>query len=180
MGAMSLKEKAVLAIVGVAVVYIATIGWWILGSSGRDAAKSRLEKEISKVKDEKKTISERNHWEALYEEEASFIPVIAEDQGSDTVWMSTIGDIAQTNNVSITELRPGKEDSEDWGDMKKTTVDIKWVGAVESLVKFMYELENTDKGKFDVQSLNFSQRSRSPGFMSGNMTIVCIFKRPED
>ena len=60
--------------------------------------------------------------------------------------------------------------------MLETCVDVKWTGAVESLVKFMYALENTEKGKFDVKSLSFSSGKRK-GFMSGSMTLICIFKR---
>lgn len=180
MGSMSLKEKAVLAGLAVVIVYALTIGWWFLGSSGRAAEKKKWHNARAQVQKERTTISERGLWEERYEEEASRIPVIASDQGADTVWMRAIEDIAASNHVFVSEFKPGKEDSEDWsGDMQKISVDIKWTAAVESLVKFMYELQNSDQGKFDVQYLSFTQGKRQ-GFVSGNMTLVCIFKRSED
>lgn len=180
MGSMSLREKAVLAGLGILVLYAFTIGWWFMGSSRRANEKRKYDNAMARVQRERKTISERKYWNDRYEEEASRIPVISMDQGADTVWMRAIEDIAASNFVFVSEFKPGKEDVEEWsGDMQKISVDIKWTAAVESLVKFLYELQNSDIGKFDVQSLNFSQ-GRRQGFMSGSMSLVCIFKRSED
>ena len=170
----SLKEKAVFSALGILVLYAGTIGWWFLASSSRSKAVKRYEDQRAVVMREKKMISEKKLWEERYEEEASLVPLLDEAQSADTVWMRVIGDIASMNNVFISDIKPGTEEIA--GDMLETSVDIKWTGAVESLVKFMYALENTDKGKFDVQSLSFSSGKRK-GFMSGSMTLVCIFKR---
>ncbi len=170
----ALKEKAVFIALGVAVLYALTIGWWFLGSKDRVAAKKRYDNAKATVLREKRTISEQHIWNERYDQEAALIPVVGEGQGADTVWMRVIGDLAASNHVFVSELKPGEEVLT--GDMQETSVDIKWTGAVESLVKFMYELENTDKGKFDVNSLSFSPGKRQ-GFMSGTMTLTCIFKR---
>ncbi len=174
MSSRSLKEKAVFAVLFVCVIYAATIAWWFLGSSHRTKAINRYNDQRKVVMREKKMISEKRLWDERYDQEASLVPLLEESQGADTVWMRIIGDMAASNNVFISELKPGNETIT--GDMMETSVDIKWTAAVESLVKFMYELENTPKGKFDVLSLNFSAGKRK-GFMSGNMTLTCIFKR---
>lgn len=174
MGAKSLREKAVLAVLVVCAVYAATIAGWFLDSSRRTKAKKRYHEQRDIVLREKKMISEKRLWDERYDQEASLVPMLEESQGADTVWMRIIGDMAASNNVFVSELKPGSETIT--GDMMETSVDIKWTAAVESLVKFMYELENTPKGKFDVSSLNFSTGKRK-GFMSGNMTLTCIFKR---
>lgn len=180
MAAISLKEKAIFAGLGMLLVYIFTIAWWFLGSPERESEKRKFENARAKAMREQKTISERSYWNGLYDEEASCIPVLNVGQGADTVWMRTIEDIASSNHVFVSEFKPGREDVEEWsGEMQKISVDIKWTAAVESLVKFLYELQNSDQGKFDVQSLNFSP-SRRQGFMSGSMTLVCIYKRAED
>ena len=62
------------------------------------------------------------------------------------------------------------------GNMDEVNLDVKWTGALESLVKFIYELENSDAGKFDVSALNFSPGKRQ-GYLGGSMTLKCIFKR---
>lgn len=180
MAAISLKEKAVFAGLGILLLYVFTVLWWFMQADERAAEKKKLKSAKEQVLREQKTISQRAYWDELYEQEASRIPVLAEGQGADTVWMRTIEDIAASNHVFVSEFKPGKEDVEEWsGDMQKISVDIKWTAAVESLVKFLYELQNTDQGKFDVQALNFSP-SRRQGFMSGSMTLICIYKRSED
>ncbi len=180
MAAISLKEKAVFAGLGVFLLYVLTIAWWFLQAPNRAQEKKKLESAKAQAQRERKTISERAYWNNLYDQEASEIPVLGEGQGADTVWMRAIEDVAASNHVFVSEFKPGKEDVEEWsGDMQKISVDIKWTAAVESLVKFLHALENSSQGKFDVSALSFSP-SRRQGFMSGNMTLVCIYKRSED
>ena len=171
----SLKEKAVFAGLGVFLAYALGAGWWMMsGKASIEDAKKQMERAKSICEREKRLISERPEWDERYEEEAALIPEVGDGDNSDTVWMSVMDKIAQDNSVFITERRPGKEEMS--GDMQQTTVDIKWTAALESLVKFMHELENTDDGKFDIQSLSFSPGKRK-GFLSGTLTLTCIFKR---
>ena len=120
-------------------------------------------------------IGERELWDERYEAEASQIPVVEEGQGSDTVWMRIVGDVAKKNNVFVSDIKAGRR-MESIGNMDEVNLDVKWTGALESLVKFIYELENSDAGKFDVSSLNFSPGKRQ-GYLGGSMTLKCIFKR---
>lgn len=176
-GSRSPAEKTVIAALVTLAVYAATAAWWFIGcgKSWEDSAKRLARAEDTYLK-ERKTIAGRAEWERRYAEEASQIPVVEAGQGSDTFWMGVMDEIAKKNNIFVTERKPGRE--EEAGDMQQVTVDIRWTGAVESLVKFMYELENTPKGKFDVQSLGFSP-GKKKGYMSGTMTLVCIFKRKD-
>ncbi len=169
------KERAVICGLAMFALYAAAAGYWFVKGryAWEDAAKT-LQRVKTAVEKERRTISERSKWDELYDEEASRIPVVEAGQGADTVWMGVMDGIAKETNIFVTERRPGKEEVS--GDMQQTTVDIRWSGAFESLVKFLYALENSEKGKFDVQSLNFSPGKRK-GYLSGSMTLVCIFKR---
>jgi len=175
MGGMSLREKAVLAAIAMVALYALAAAYWFMGcrETWADASK-RLTKMKSRYEMERKMISERADWDERYVEEASQIPVVEARQGSDTVWMGAVDKIAEKNYITVSDRKPGKEEMS--GDMQQTTVELKWTGAVESLVKFMHELENTEEGKFDVQELSFKP-GRAKGFMSGDMKITCIFKR---
>ena len=156
MGGMSLKEKAVLAVMAMVALYALAAAYWFMGcrDTWADAAK-KLAKAKSRYEMERKMISERADWDERYVEEASQIPVVEARQGSDTVWMGAVDKIAEKNYITVSDRKPGKEEMS--GDMQQTTVELKWTGAVESLVKFMHELENTEEGKFDVQELGFKQ-----------------------
>lgn len=170
-----MKERAAMAALGVAAAYALAAGYWfVAGAQSWTDARKKLARAEASYEKERKTISERSLWDERYDEEASQIPVVEAGQGADTIWMGVMDAIAEKSNVFVTERRPGKEEVS--GDMQQTTVDIRWNGAFESLVKFLYALENSDQGKFDVQSINFAPGKRK-GYLSGSMTLVCIFKR---
>jgi len=174
-GAMSLREKAVFAGLGVFALYALTVAYFFLaGRAQWTAAADKYERAKATCERERKVISERSLWDQRYEEEASRIPVVDDGKGADTAWMRVIGDMASSNFLFTSTLKAAGET--DMDDMKQTTVDIAWSGAFESLVKFMWEIENTDKGKFDITFLSFSQ-GKAKGYLSGNMTLNCIFKR---
>lgn len=174
-GAKSRGERAVMATLAAVAAFAALAGWVFWKSKPEwIAANKKLENVRATCAREEKMISERATWDELYEEEASRIPVLAGGQGTDTVWMRMIGDLAKRDNVFVTEMKPGK--AEVAGDMEEVKVDVRWTAALESLVRFMYDLENHEEGRFDVHSISFSQGKRQ-GYLGGNMTLTCIFKR---
>ena len=175
MTAKAKNERIVAVVLGVLVAYalLAILWFMVFSKSWSDAAK-RFERSKSAYERERKTISERTMWDDRYEEEAAQIPVVGDGQGVDTKWMSEMDDLAKGNNVFVSERKPGPQ--EEMGDMMQITVDVKWTAALESLVKFMYALENADSGKFDVQAISFSQAKRQ-GYLSGTLTLTCIYKR---
>ena len=176
MAARSLREKAVLGILGVVLAFAALAGYWFTkGRLAYDAAKKQLATKRAAFAREEKMIGERELWDERYETEASQIPVVEDGQGSDTVWMRIVGDVAKKNNVFVSDIKAGRR-MESIGNMDEVNLDVKWTGALESLVKFIYELENSDAGKFDVSALNFSPGKRQ-GYLGGSMTLKCVFKR---
>ena len=175
MAARSKSERIVVVAAAVLGAYaFAVILWFtVFSRSWSDAAK-RFERTRATYERERRTIAEREMWEERYEEEAAQIPVVADGQGVDTKWMSEMDDLAKKHHVFVSERKPGRP--EEMGDMMQTTVDVKWTAALESLVKFMYALENADSGKFDVQSISFSPGKRQ-GYLGGSLTLTCIYKR---
>ncbi len=176
MAARSLREKAVLGILGVVLAFAALAGYWFTkGKPAYEAARKILANKRNAFEREEKMIGERELWDERYESEASQIPVVEDGQGTDTVWMRIVGDIAKENNVFVSDIKASRRE-ESIGDMDQVNLDVRWTGALESLVKFMYELENSESGKFDVSALNFSP-GRRQGYLGGTMTLKCIFKR---
>ena len=49
-------------------------------------------------------------------------------------------------------------------------------GSLEALVKFMYELENTEEGMFAITDLNFRPSSKK-GYLRGSFTLNCAYMR---
>ena len=180
MAKMSLKEKAILSGVAILILYIVTIAFWFLQSNSRMISKKKLKNEELKVQREKREIGRQSELDGLYREAVESIPIIENAKSADTEWMRIIGDIAKENYIKIDDIREVQDGTELSSEMKCKVFDVAWTGAVESIVKFLYTLQNTKVGLFDVKTLNFSPIVKQQGFMKGKMTIICMFKTAED
>ena len=174
----SLREKAVLAVIGVVALYAVAVGIWFM--SQEDAWKKSA-KAYDKAKKtyeaERKLIGERQKWNDAYEEEKAQMPTFAFGKATDTTWQRKMDELAEKHHISISERQPGKEVEK--GDVLELPIEVKnWEGALESLVKFMHELENTSDGMFDVGYLNFKP-SPKRGYLKGSFTLTCAYMREE-
>ncbi len=124
-----------------------------------------------------KLIGERQKWNDAYEDEKSQMPTFAFGKSTDTTWLQKMDELAEKHHISILQRQPGKEVEK--GDVLELQIEVRnWEGALESLVKFMHELENTAEGMFDVGYLNFKPSSKK-GYMKGSFTLTCAYMREE-
>ena len=174
----SLREKAVIAVVVVLALYaMAAVLWFV---SQQDAWK-RAAKVYAGAKktyeSERKLIGERQKWNDAYEEEKAQMPTFAFGKATDTTWLQKLDELAEKHHISISQRQPGKEIEK--GDVLELQIEVRnWEGALESLVKFMHELENTSDGMFDVGYLSFKP-SPKKGYLKGSFTLTCAYMREE-
>lgn len=183
MSAMSLREKAIFGSLGVVVIYAVLIVFWFLTldrklgwcpKSWGDAIRG-YEKACKTYRDERRMIADRDQWRQAYEDEKAAMPTFEEGKATDTTWQRKVEEIAKRNHISITQSQTGHEIVA--GDVLELEIDVRnWEGALESLVRFMHELENTDDGMFDVKSLNFKPSSKR-GYLRGSFTLTCAYMR---
>ena len=174
----SLREKAVIAVVVVLALYAMAVVLWFV--SQQDAWK-RAAKVYAGAKktyeSERKLIGERQKWNDAYEEEKAQMPTFAFGKATDTTWLQKLDELAEKHHISISQRQPGKEVEK--GDVLELQIEVRnWEGALESLVKFMHELENTSEGMFDVGYLNFKPSSKK-GYMRGSFTLTCAYMRED-
>ena len=82
---------------------------------------------------------------------------------------------AGRHNIIISSAQAGAE--VEAGDVLELPIEVKsWEGCLESLVKFMHELENTNDGMFDITQLNFKPSSKK-GYLRGSFTLNCAYMR---
>ena len=174
----SLREKAVIAVVVVLALYAMAVVLWFV--SQQDAWK-RAAKVYAGAKktyeSERKLISERQKWNDAYEEEKAQMPTFAFGKATDTTWLQKLDELAEKHHISISQRQPGKESQKD--DVLELVIEVKnWEGALESLVKFMHELENTTEGMFDIGYLSFKPSSKK-GYLRGSFTLTCAYMRED-
>ena len=179
MNNMSLREKALLAVVGVIALYaLAAVLWftrqqaaWSRAAKGYATAKATYERECRLIADKAK-------WNQAYEDEKAQMPTFSFGKATDTTWLQKTDELADRHHISISQSQGGKEVEK--GDVLELPIEVKnWEGALESLVKFMHELENTDEGMFDVGSISFKPSSKR-GYLKGSLTLTCAYMREED
>ena len=172
----SMREKALMATVGVIVLYaIAALVWFFSAES----AWKKAAKGYAKAKDayarEVKLIGEKRMWADAYDAEKAVMPTFEAGKATDTTWRRKLDEIAERNRIVISSAQAGKE--VEAGDVLELPIDVKsWEGCLESLVKFMHELENTNDGMFDITQLSFKPGSKK-GYLRGSFTLNCAYMR---
>lgn len=179
MGGMSLKEKAVLAVLGVVLLYAFAVGLWFLRQGGPKGEWAKAAKAYRTACDtyarECRLIARKSELTESYEEEKSLMPTFEAGKTTDTTWLQKMDELAAKHYIQISNRQGGKE--VEAGEVLELTIDVKnWEGALEPLVKFLHELENTSEGMFDVRSLNF-RPSNKRGFLKGSFALTCAYMR---
>lgn len=178
----SLREKAVIAVLGMVLMYaLAVVMWfvsqqaaWKKSARGYERAKEKYVRECALIRDKSK-------WIEAYEDEKARMPTFEAGKSTLTTWLSMMDTLATKHHISVAQRQGGKETEA--GDVMEIEVDVKnWEGALESLVKFLYEVENPDvaddriKGMFDIKTLNF-RPSPKKGYLKGSFTLTCAYMR---
>lgn len=180
MSTMGLKEKAVLASLGMIALYaVAAVIWFlkmdITSKQGEwNRAQRRYREACARYRSECRLISEKRAWIDAYDVEKAAMPTFEGEMATDTTWMEKVGEIAKRHHVEISSRKAGKETSAD--DVMEVVLDCNWDGALEPLVKFMHELENTDQGMFDFHSITFKPSSKK-GYLKGSFSVTCAYMR---
>ena len=174
-----LKEKAVLAVLAMVVLYAAAAGLWFFrqgGAKGEWAqARKTYEKACKKYRDELNLIAGKSRYAEDYEEEKTRMPVFESGRNTDTTWLAKMDEIAAKNFIQISNRQAGAEVVA--GEVLELPIEVKgWEGALESLVHFIYELENSDAGMFDVRAISFKP-SNKKGYLKGSFTLTCAYMR---
>ena len=173
-GGMTLKDKAVLAIGAMAVLYL--VAGALAFTVQKDAwkrARDGYARAKAKYLSECELISERRQWDESYENERSRMPMFEEGEATDTAWSRKIGAMAQDHHVAYTQF--SSEKVEKRGEVIELPLQVKsWEASLESLVRFIHELENTDSGMFDVKTIQFKP-SNKKGFLKGSLGITCAY-----
>lgn len=174
-----LKEKAIIAVVVVVLLYLGAVALFFLSSqSAWQLAKKQYERSVQTYEKEERLISEKRDWNDAYEKEKASMPLFADGQATDTTWLRKVEEIAKTNNVLITQSTYGEE--LEAGDVLELPIEVRNLeGSLESIVKFMHALENSDEGMFDIKEISLQPNKSKKGYLKGSMSITCAYMRGE-
>lgn len=171
-----LREKAVMATVGVIALYAVAVGIWFFSAEG---AWKKAAKNYAKAKDtylrEVKLIGEKRKWAEAYETEKAAMPTFESGKATDTTWRRKLDELAEKHHVLISSAQTGKE--VEAGDVLELPIEVRtWEGSLEGLVRLLHELENTTDGMFDITQISFKPSSKK-GYLRGSLTLNCAYMR---
>jgi len=174
---LSRRDRGILAVTGVLLLYGLTAGWWFMSQEdGVARARKNWEKARATRQKEARLISQRAQWNADYEAEREKMPTFPEGESTDTYWLTRMDALAQANNVAISQRQGGKE--EEVGDVLEQPIEVKnWEASLESLVKFVCALEKADGAMFDVRNLVIRPSSGHNGYLKGSFSLSCAYMR---
>lgn len=174
----SLREKAMMAVLVMVLLYGAAVavffayskGAWKEAQRGYERAKEAYARECA-------LIARRRQFAEDYESAKKQMPSFAVGKATDTVWMKIVDELAEKYHIVIGQHGYGRE--VEAGEVLELPIEVKsWEGCLESLVRFIYELETSTDGMFDVESLNFKPSSKK-GYLRGSLTLTCAYMREE-
>ena len=172
----SLKEKALLAVVGMAALYALAVALWFLSAEGawRRSAKAYA-KAKGRYAEEVALIAQKRQLADAYESEKALMPTFEAEKATDTTWRRKLDEFAARHRVIISSAQTGKETEA--GEVLELPIEVKgWEGSLEALVRLMHELENTSDGMFDITRLDFRPSSKK-GYLKGSLTVNCAYMR---
>ena len=173
----TLREKAILAMLGVIALYaFAVILWFVSAESSWKKAAKAYDRAKKTYLAEVKLIGEKQKWMEAYEAEKATMPTFKVGKATDTTWRRKLDEIAARHNIVISSAQTGKE--VEAGDVLELPIEVRtWEGSLQALVEFMHELlEDTDDGMFDITQLNFKPSSKK-GYLRGSFTLNCAYMR---
>lgn len=179
MNTLGLRQKALLAVAGVVVMYaIAAVYWFVSAERAWKRASNRYADAKEKYEDEVRLIGEKTKWADAYEAEKKTLPTFAADKATDTTWRRKLDKIAEKHHFLISNAQAG--DETEAGEVLVLPIEVsRWEGCLESLVRLMHELENTDEGMFDITYIDFKPNPSKKGYLSGKFSLNCAYIRED-
>jgi len=174
MTTLSFKEKNLLLILGVVLLYGVAALSYSPKKASLNIAKRTFEREAKKLQEERALIAARTEWTQRYETMRSMMPPFPYEKDVVTYWLSMMDTAATKHGLTISNRQANKEI--EVGDVYELPLDCSsWEGSLEQLVKFLYDLDQ--KGAMlDMRQITI-RPSNKPGILKGSFTLYCAYMR---
>ncbi len=175
---MKLKEKALLAILGMVGLYVVAILLWFMTQQAawKKSAKSYAAA-CEKYENECELIGEEQKWSDEYENAVKYIKMFDAEDSTKTTWVRKIREISEKHHITIKSY-DAKAEKQIKGGVCALPIELSWEGYLESFVKFLHELETTDEGMFAEAALKINPQK--DGYLRGSLTLTCSYRKDKN
>ena len=177
-GAKSRRDRMVIAIVVVVVLYALAVLLWFTGRQvAWKKAREGYEKEVVTLRQQKKLIGDRDLWEERAETKRLRMPMVGEDDMPATRWERIIERLAQEYHVSVGKGLKAQQVEEDHGGVWEMPVEVKYDNtSLLRLVEFLYAVNTAEDAMMDVRELEINApRGKNAGALNGRVVLTCAY-----
>jgi len=138
--------------------------WGVLDDKKQDAARQ--------VANQKRLISQAPKWDSKLAEQKKKLPTHPQGKDVTTDLQILIERLATANGLTLVSREAEKEALR--GNMYEVAVNCKWEGKLESLTRFLFDLQKEDV-ILDVSQLTISPNEKK--VLRGGFTVYCSYSR---
>ena len=180
-GAKSRRDRMIVAIVVVVVLYaLAALLWFTGRGAAWTRARKAYEKELKTVQREKALIRDRGLWEERAETKRLRMPLVGEDEMPATRWERIVERLAEQYHVSVGKGLKAQQE-EDHGGVWEMPVEVKYDNtSLQRLVEFLYAVNKAEDAMMDVREMEISVRGKNVGALNGKLVLTCAYLKGEE
>jgi Tfp pilus assembly protein PilO len=170
---LTLRELILAWLTGVVLLFLPT---WFFFISPRLAdtqeKKEKREEAAADLDKEQRMLDQKDVWLAKMNEALKGLPAYPEAQDVTADMLIKVEQMAVSHNLVLTRREPQREKRH--ADMGSLDIKCNWEGSLDSLVHFLFALQQ-DHGMLDISQLYI--KSENKGMLRGTFTINCSYVR---
>lgn len=175
----SQREKAMLVVVGILLLYAMTIGVSFKRRMAEIAdlreTRARAERELA---DKRALVARRDDWQRNYDAISGRMPVFGATQRVQTHWMALLNRLATENEVTLLKTQVG--DEKEVGGVFETTIDCDCEGSLEAFVPFLHAIYS-EGAMLDVRKVSMRPQSgKGAGDLRATLSLCCAYMRADE
>jgi hypothetical protein len=178
MTTISFREKNMIMIAGVAILYLIAGLSYKRQMTNWDIAKRGYANACKKYDEERALIANRKQWEQTFNELRELLPTVSDKADITTAnKQQEVRAMATKHGLSIINMTAGKET--EVGDVYELELNTEWTGSLEGLIKFLHNL-GEGGAKFDMRQLAVRAVPQQQGMLKGSFKLFCAYMRGEE
>ena len=173
---MKISKRETLLVLITLTAILFGLTYWLAGS--RIAEQRRIKQDkarlLHQIELHKRILAEKDVWYARLEELQSQLPLYDEKTSITAELLKLIKRTADEHGLDLVRTQPYRE--EQTGSLYELGVSCNWEGKLESLVRFLYDLQKQGV-RFDVLQLNAQPDAQRDRILKGSMIIDCAYRK---
>jgi hypothetical protein len=148
--------------------------FWMSGSRFEEQRELKAKKArmLHEIELNKRILNEKDAWYKRLEELQAQLPVYDTKVSISSELVTVIRLTAENRQLNLvrTQSTPEKQT----GSLYETGISCSWEGTLDSLVKFLYDLQQQG-GRFDVPQITAQPDAQRDRILKGTLTINCAY-----